>query len=485
VSRGPLSIRARVTIAATAAVALVLIGGGVLTVATFASRERSSFDRELERRAQGPALRASGFGPESGPESVPGGSPPEAPSGQPPGGPPGLLAQSGSFVRVIRSGSVVQAAGDVPTKGFPLPTRAGFATVDANGRKWRTLTIQPPPGPLRPSSAQGVTGLQFAADLGPVEDRIDSMRKRVGLIAALGTVLAAVLASLLSGLALGPLSRLRRAVAGISDTRDLSQRLPDRGAAEEVNELARSVNAMLTRLERSAAETEEAFQATRRFAADVGHELRTPLTSIRANLDAIRRNPSMPDADQRVILDEVTREQHELVELLDALQALARGDAGASLPREQLDFAEIVDAAVGAASRRHPTATIELTASDEREDIEGWPDGLRLLADNLIENAVRHGGSRVEVDLRRDSAGGDLVLSVSDDGPGVPEAERERVFERFARGSQAIAPGTGLGLALVAQQASLHGGSVHVGSSPAGGACFTVRLSARGSAPLV
>ena len=107
--------------------------------------------------------------------------------------------------------------------------------------------------------------------------------------------------------------------------------------------------------------------------------------------------------------------------------------------------------------------------------ITGWPDGLRLLIDNLIENAIRHGGERVIVGLERDH--GTLLLTVADDGPGVPAHEREHIFERFTRGAQAgNSPGSGLGLALVAQQAQMQGGDVTVGDSAAGGALFTVRL---------
>jgi two-component system sensor histidine kinase PrrB len=485
-----LSVRARVTIAATAAVALVLIGGGVATVATFAQRERSSLDRELEQRAEGPARRAPVLreAPRPAPARreapVP---PPAAPTPEERGG---LLAESGSFVRAVRGARIVAAAGDVPEQGFPTPKKLGFATVDAGGRSWRTLTVEPPPPPPGAPGVLTDTRLQFASDLEPVEDRIRGMRTRVAVISGLGILLAAVLASLLSGLALDPLSRLRTAVTGISGTRDLSRRLPDSGAAEELNELARSVNAMLTRLEHSTVETEAALEATRRFAADVGHEVRTPLTSMRANLDAIRRNPSMPDAERLGVLEDVVRDQDALVSLLDALQALARGDAGASLQREPLDFAEIVDAAVEAARRRHPRAEIELTGPQERQELSGWPDGLRLLVDNLLENALRHGGSHVIVELGRGEKNmlvpselpnfapkqNSVVLSVSDDGPGVPPRERQRIFERFVRGEGATAAGSGLGLALVAQQASLHGGEVEVGDAPAGGARFTVRL---------
>jgi signal transduction histidine kinase len=473
---GRLSIRARVTAAATAAVALVLIGGGIATVATFANRERSSFDRELEQRAQGPAGRAAGpfrEGPAEGPDGPPG-RPGVGAVQAAPVPPPGLLAESGSFVRVISGGQVVRAAGDVPD-GLAPPDRTGFETQDAGGGTWRTLSVA-----LRAPPAFGDSQarfMQFGADAGPLEDRIDSMQRRVALISVLGIALAAILASMLAGPALAPLSRLRRAVAGVTTTRDLSRRLPEGEAGREVDELGHGVNEMLARLEQSSAETEQALEATRRFAADVGHEVRTPLTSMRANLDAVRRNPSMPEGERRAVLDDIAREQEDLVAVLDALQALARGDAAAALPREAVDMADVADAAVEAARRRHPAARVALTAGEGAHQVTGWPDGLRLLVDNLVENAIRHGGSQVDVRLdRRDD--GSLLVTVDDDGPGIPAAERARVFERFVRGGDSTSPGSGLGLALVAQQAHLHGGDVSVGDSANGGASLRVRLPA-------
>jgi two-component system sensor histidine kinase PrrB len=459
--------------AATAVVGLVLIGGGIATVTTFADRERSSFDRELERRAQGPAGRAALPVLRQrlpGDEMVPFEGPEIRAAPVPP---PGLLAESGSFVRVISEGQVVRAAGDVP-EGLSTPGAPGFATEDAGGGKWRTLAVElhAPVG----LDGGGERLIQFGADAGPLEERIDSMERRVGLISVLGVGLTVLLASVLAGPALAPLSRLRRAVAGVTTTRDLSRRLPEGEAGREVDELARGVNEMLGRLESSAAETERALEATRRFAADVGHEVRTPLTSMRANIDAVRRNPSMPELERSATLNDIAREQEDLVAVLDALQALARGDSGTALPREPVDMAEVVDAAVEAARRRHPAAQVELAAAEGEHLVTGWPEGLRLLVDNLIENALRHGGSRAEVNLERDQ--GALLLRVEDDGPGIPPANRARVFDRFVRGPNAASPGSGLGLAFVAQQAQLHGGEVVVGDSSHGGASLQVRLPA-------
>ncbi len=157
-----------------------------------------------------------------------------------------------------------------------------------------------------------------------------------------------------------------------------------------------------------------------------------------------------------------------LVELLDGLQALARGDAAA--PREPVELIEVVQAALSDAADRHPGIDFECHA--EAVTIDGWQPGLRSLVDNLLENAARHGGDRVRLSL---SAG---ELTVEDDGPGIPADQRDRIFEPFARGDHEDRPGSGLGLAIVAQQASLHGATVTAGDSERlGGARFSVRFA--------
>lgn len=302
-------------------------------------------------------------------------------------------------------------------------------------------------------------------------------------LAGLGVlVLVGATGLALGGLALRPLERLRGTAERVASTRDLATRLPRGEGPEEVDALAGSLNAMLERLERSARRTEAALEDSRRFAADAGHELRTPLTSIKANLDVLARSTNL-SARQRRIMADVAREQGRLAALLDGLQRLARGDAAEAVPRERLDLADVVDAAVAHASARHPRAVIAFSGPDEVL-IDGWADGLRLLVDNLLDNALRHGrpDGRVEVTLALD--GGAARLTVDDDGPGVPVADRQRVFERFARGAGATAPGSGLGLALVAQQAAVHGGAVTIEDAPGGGARVTVRLGLAGGSTL-
>ena len=179
-------------------------------------------------------------------------------------------------------------------------------------------------------------------------------------------------------------------------------------------------------------------------------------------------------------------EQRRLVDLLDGLQALARGDAG-PLEHTQVDLAELVDELVTAAAARNPEVRVRADLPDDPVAVEGWEPGLRLLIGNLVTNAVRHGrpGGEVHVTLRPAHDGTGPVLHVDDDGTGVPEAERERIFAPFARVDGTDRPGSGLGLALVAQQARHHDADVDVGDAALGGARFTVTFSAAPAGPAV
>jgi two-component system, OmpR family, sensor histidine kinase PrrB len=255
----------------------------------------------------------------------------------------------------------------------------------------------------------------------------------------------------------------------------------------EVPSLAGALNDMLARLRASTAAMERALQATRRFAADAGHELRTPLTGLRTNLDALARNPELSRAEREALVADTAAEQERMAHLLGGLQALARGDAAESLPREDVELGELVDAALYAARRRHPAVTFEVDEDDTGEEatVHGWAGGLRLLVDNLLDNAALHGrpGGRVRVGLA--PADGALHVRVEDDGPGIPAEELRRVLEPFARGAAATAPGSGLGLAIVAQQVALHGGVLRLADSALGGLGVHVALPVTaGAAPL-
>ena len=490
----PRSLRARIALAAVAALVLAFALAGVLLVRGVESDGRDALDRDLQERAdligRRPPPRPGQIEPEDGgfgPRRAippPGGGP--ATIEPAPGPPPAeerLLAGSGSFVQVAIGGQVVEQRGDVPADAPPPPAGDGFSTVRIGDEEWRSLTTSLP----RFSRVR----VQLLSSLDEVEHRVANTRRLVLWLGLAALALTALAAWGFTTLAVRPLARLREGAARVSGAEDLTTTLPDDDGPDEVRALAGTLNEMLARLRSSTGAMERALEATRRFAADAGHELRTPLTGMRANLDALERNPDLPPEERATLVREVVAEQERIVHLLDGLQALARGEAAERLPREDVELGDLVDAAMYAARRRHPDVEYELTeaaagAGPEAAPgaVNGWEGGLRLLVDNLLDNAALHGrpGGRVEVGLEREN--GALVVRVEDDGPGIPAAERDAVLEPFRRGTEATASGTGLGLAIVAQQVALHGGDLELGDSPRGGLAVRVRLPANGGGTL-
>jgi two-component system, OmpR family, sensor kinase len=312
------------------------------------------------------------------------------------------------------------------------------------------------------------------------EESIQTTINRVRLFLAFG-VLGGTALAFLGGLvvarrAMRPVSGLTRAARQVARTRDPDVRLPKPLANDEVSELAYTLEDMLRELSAARGETEATLDRQRAFVADASHELRTPLTSILANLELLE---SDLDGEQQEMAASALRSSRRMRRLVADLLLLARADAGREAPKAPVDLAAVAREAAreaGALSEHH----IVSVDAPEPVVIEGVADDLHRLAANLVENALIHtpGGTPVTVSVRRE--GDSAVLEVSDRGPGVSPAMRERVFERFARGGGDAAPsgGSGLGLAIVRAVAEAHGGSVELDDAESGGARFTVRLPA-------
>jgi signal transduction histidine kinase len=382
-----------------------------------------------------------------------------------------VLRATRSSLRLTIGATVLLDSGvALPAHRLPL----GLRTEKIGATRYRTYAET-----LRDPGLSGLVRLEVATSLADLEARRAALRRRLTLLGAAMLVVAAAGVWLAADLVLRPLRRLRAVAAGIATEGDLERPVPVGGPAE-LRALAGSFNAMLARLASSAEDRNRALDATRRFAADAGHELRTPLTSVQATLSTIARHPEMDARQRGELAREALAEQRRLVELLDSLQALARGDA-APIERADVDLAELVDASVGAAAARHPQTALTTDAPAEAVAYRGWEPGLRIMVDNLVENAARHGrpGGQVRVTLRPAQNGRGPVIEVDDDGPGIPAADRERVFEPFRRVDGVDRAGSGLGLALVAQQARLHDAAVTVGDSPLGGARLRVDFPPR------
>lgn len=268
---------------------------------------------------------------------------------------------------------------------------------------------------------------------------------------------------LFAGRALRPVEAIRAQVASMTE-RDLSKRVPVPAARDEVRRLAETMNAMLARLQ-------GAQGVQRRFVADASHELRSPLATIATGLELLARENGTADP---ATIATLRAETARLSRLVDDLLMLARADERGLQPRrEEVDLDEVVQAE--RARLTHSPVRVQVHAEPAR--VIGDRGQLARAVRNLVDNARRHARSQMLITVRRDGA--HAVVEVADDGPGVPPADRTRVFERFVRLDDARARadgGAGLGLAIVAEVAAAHGGSVEVTDAPIGGALFRLAV---------
>ncbi|MEU9022205.1 HAMP domain-containing sensor histidine kinase [Actinomadura sp. NPDC048394] len=293
--------------------------------------------------------------------------------------------------------------------------------------------------------------------------------RRAAVLAGAMTVLGAVVVAVAgwgawaaAGRALRPVRRLDAELAEITAA-DPRRRLAVPDAGTEAGRLARRVNGVLDRLERSTVHR-------RRFIADASHELRTPLTGLRAQIELALADPADPELVDT--LRRSLRDSERLHRIVDDLLALARLESGVTPDREPVDLAALVEAEVArrtAPVRVHAKAEPGLTVEANRFEVT------RLLL-NLLDNAERHANGLVEVEARQE--GDSAIVEVRDDGPGIPHADRDRVFERFTRLDAARSRsegGSGLGLALARQIAAVHGGTLRAADG-ALGARLVLRL---------
>jgi two-component system OmpR family sensor kinase len=324
------------------------------------------------------------------------------------------------------------------------------------------------------------TYLQYARRLSDVQATVN----RVRLFLALG-VLGGALLALLAGLAVArramePISELTDAARRIARSRDPSEGIPHPQAEDEVAELATTLETMLGSLAEARAETEAALSRQREFVADASHELRTPLTSVLANLELLEEELS---GEQRETAASALRSSRRMRRLVGDLLLLARADAGRVNAHQPVDLSSVV---TDAASELEPVAgDHEISiAAPAGMMVLGARDELHRLILNLMENALRHTdpGTAVEAQLMRED--GNVVLAVEDDGPGIPDELRDKVFERFFRGSSDRGGSSGLGLSIVRAVTESHEGSVQLEPPLDGrGARFVVRLPAHEREP--
>jgi two-component system, OmpR family, sensor kinase len=286
------------------------------------------------------------------------------------------------------------------------------------------------------------------------------------IISGIPSLLAALLACwMVARRALRPLRQVAAATDEIGRTQDFTRRLPDRSGRDEVAVLTGSFNRMLGQLDETYRRLAASLETQRRFVADASHELRTPLTTIQGNAGLLAFGPPLPAEVQADAARDITAESERMARLVERLLTLARADAGLALQLVPLELGELAREVCRQAAAVHP----DLRIADHVAPawVNGDPDALRQLLWILLDNAARHASGSATVALGPEH--GWARLSVADDGPGVPLAERERVFERFYRADPARSGGgAGLGLAIARWIAEQHRGRILAGGSDHG-----------------
>ncbi|WAX77874.1 sensor histidine kinase [Streptomyces sp. KMM 9044] len=313
-----------------------------------------------------------------------------------------------------------------------------FAAVDVRTHERGLLTVY--------------AGAPLAAEHSAVRTALTVMLIGLPLLAAL----VAGMTWVVTGRALRPVAGIREEMAAITASEDLTRRVPEPATHDEIARLARTTNETLAALETS-------VERQRRFVADASHELRSPIASLRTQLEVAAAHPELLDLDGAV--EDTVRLQHLAADLL----LLARLDAGERPVDARVDLAAL--------AREEAAGRTGVTVEVEPAEVAGSRGQLARVLGNLLDNGRRHACETVSVTVRRE--GGWAVLGVADDGDGVAEADRERIFERFVRLDAARSRddgGAGLGLAIARDVAVRHGGTLTAGAVPSGGALFELRL---------
>ena len=428
-------VRVRITLAATLAFGLAFAGASVALVHTVRHSLEARQHAEASRAAQRLAAQLQA------------------------GTDPDQLSSSEQVSFQVSSGGRILASSGNSNLPVLTTTQTHVSKVEGSDGTpfyvvWRNVTV-----------SSGQVTIAIATPLTDVRRSVDTLARSLwvgtpGLILLVGLVVW-----VLVGRALRPVEAIRARVDAISGT-TMDRRVPVPNTDDEVARLARTMTGMLDRLESASARQ-------RAFVSDASHELRSPVSTIRTELEVASADPEQ--ADWPAVAHRTLGETDRLSRLVDDLLALARLDETHGPGRRApVDLDDLV---LEESTRTHrvPVRTIGVSAGR----VEGDERQLAQVVRNLVDNAQRHAATQVAVALRRE--GDELVLVVADDGTGIPEADRERIFDRFTRIDEArgrAAGGAGLGLAVVRRVVEHHGGTVHAEAADLGGARFVVRLPA-------
>ncbi|MEU3739191.1 HAMP domain-containing sensor histidine kinase [Streptomyces sp. NPDC032198] len=338
----------------------------------------------------------------------------------------------------------------------PAKVTSGSATVDGETQDYRFAAVEV--NVEKKGDLTVYAGASLGAQQSAVSTALTSMLIGFPLLLAV----IALVTWLVTRRALRPVDAIRSEMAAITASEDLARRVPEPDTHDEIARLATTTNETLAALQSS-------VERQRRFVADASHELRSPIASLRTQLEVGVAHPELLDVDGAV--EDTVR----LQELAADLLLLARLDAGEKPGGGHVDLAALAREELSQRTRDRADVRMDL----ESVEVTGSRGQLARVLGNLVNNAQRHARSHVTVATRADGAW--AVIEVSDDGDGVPEGERDRIFERFVRLDDARTRddgGAGLGLAIARDVAARHGGTLTVSEAPGGGALFELRVPA-------
>ncbi|MEV0525865.1 HAMP domain-containing sensor histidine kinase [Streptomyces sp. NPDC050439] len=467
------SVRARATIGASLVVAVALVAAGAAVLLSLRANLTDQASGQAESAARGVASRLAANEPydnldlddEEHPVQVVDGD------GRLVAATEDLQRISGTGVAAVKPRPAATppkgddddddaSQGDAPELGEvsddePRVT-SGSATVDGETQDYRFAAVE-----VNSETKGDLTvhaGASLAAQQSAVSTALTSMLIGFPLLLAV----IALVTWLVTRRALRPVDAITTEMAAITASEDLARRVPEPDTHDEIARLATTTNETLAALQTS-------VERQRRFVADASHELRSPIASLRTQLEVGAAHPELLDVDGAV--EDTVR----LQELAADLLLLARLDAGEKPGGGQVDVAALAREELSQRTRDRVDVRMDL----RNVDVTGSRSQLARVLGNLVNNAQRHARSHVTVATRAEGAW--AVLEVSDDGDGVPEGERDRIFERFVRLDDARTRddgGAGLGLAIARDVAARHGGTLTVKEAPGGGALFELRVPA-------
>ena len=463
-----MSLRLRIALAAGFAVAIAVIAVAVSAYAGTRSQLRGQLDRSLHSLTTAAVNRPHGPRPPSagGQGAPPGSAADEGPCTGDGGlgldrlNGPAFGAAPGIYTLFNPCGGTY-----VPTgQGSKIPATAPIERIarSGHGQYITDTTVSGTHIRVLVTGIGSRGALAVALPLTDVDHALSSQMTLLIAIATAGVLLAGLLGIVVARTALAPIARFTRQTELIAahPERIEHERLRVEGA-DELARLARTFNQTLDALDRS-------VRAQRQLVADASHELRTPIASIRANLQLMRDEDRLPEADREALRADVIGELDELTALVGDIVELARGGRPSGEPGD-VRVDAIVAGAIERRRRRAPSLTFDVGL--EPTLVRGEGDRIERAVTNLLDNAAKWSqpGGVVEVAL----AGG--VLTVRDHGPGFHDDDLPFVFDRFHRASDARSkPGSGLGLAIVRETAEAHGGFVEAANAPGGGALVRI-----------